>query len=85
MNRRDIGRRLASAQKAVDRNQLYALSVLPPAIFLVTGHVVLGLLFVLCVAGGRFSRPRPQKPRRTSRRPTTHTRNQRVPNVRHRD
>jgi hypothetical protein len=46
------------------RNQLYALAVLPPAIFLVTGHVVLGLLFILCVVGGRFSRPRPQKPQR---------------------
>jgi hypothetical protein len=52
--------------KPTGRNQLYALAVLPPAIFLVTGHVLLGLLFVLCVVGGRFSRPRPQKkPRRT--------------------
>jgi hypothetical protein len=52
-------------RRATSRNQLYALAVLPPVIFLVTGHVVLGLLFVLCVVGGRFSRPRPEKPRRT--------------------
>ena len=51
--------------KVVGGNQLYALAVLPPAIFLLTGHVVLGSLFVLCVTGGRLSRPRPQKPRRT--------------------
>jgi len=37
---------------------LYALSALPPTIFLFTGHVVLGLLFLGCVVGGRFSRPR---------------------------
>jgi hypothetical protein len=49
-------------QRAIGRNQLYALAVLPPAIFLITGHVVLGLLFVLCVVGGRLSRPRPQRP-----------------------
>jgi hypothetical protein len=52
-------------QKAISRNQLYALAILPPTIFLLTGHVLLGLLFVLCVVGGRFSRPRPAKPRRT--------------------
>jgi hypothetical protein len=52
-------------KKVVGRNQLYALAVLPPAIFLLAGHVVLGLLFVLCVVAGRFSRPRPQKPPRT--------------------
>ena len=52
-------------QKAISRNQLYALAILPPTIFLVTGHVLLGPLFVLCVVGGRFSRPRPRKPRRT--------------------
>jgi hypothetical protein len=42
----------------INRNLLYALSALPPAIFLVSGHVVLGLLFLACVVGGRFSRPR---------------------------
>jgi hypothetical protein len=40
-------------------NVLYALAVLPPTIFLLTGHVVLGVVFVLCVVAGRFSRPRP--------------------------
>jgi hypothetical protein len=44
--------------KHLTRNQLYALSALPPTIFLFTGHVVLGLLFLGCVVGGRFSRPR---------------------------
>jgi hypothetical protein len=57
-------------KKFTSRNQLYALAVLPPAIFLVTGHAVLGLLFVLCVVGGRFSRPRPHRARRKTRPPT---------------
>jgi hypothetical protein len=50
----------------INRNLLYALSALPPAIFLVTGHVLLGVLFLACVVGGRLSRP---KPSRRSRRP----------------
>lgn len=41
----------------LNRNLLYAISALPPAIFLVSGHAVLGLLFLACVVGGRFSRP----------------------------
>jgi hypothetical protein len=44
-------------KRAFSRNQLYALAVSPPALFLLTGHVVLGLVFLLCVVGGRFSRP----------------------------
>jgi hypothetical protein len=40
-----------------NRNVLYAVSALPPAIFLIAGHVVLGVLFLACVVGGRFSRP----------------------------
>jgi hypothetical protein len=43
--------------KDINRNLLYAASALPPAIFIVTGHAVLGLLFLACVVGGRFSRP----------------------------
>ena len=38
-----------------DRNVLFALGVLPPAVFLFDGHVVLGLVFVACVVAGRFS------------------------------
>jgi hypothetical protein len=41
----------------LNRNVLYAVSALPPTIFLFTGHVVLGVLFLACVVGGRFSRP----------------------------
>lgn len=45
-------------KRAFRRNQLYAVAVLPPALFLLTGHVVLGLVFLLCVVAARFSRPR---------------------------
>lgn len=44
-------------KRAFRRNQLYAVAVLPPALFLLTGHVVLGLVFLLCVVAARFSRP----------------------------
>jgi hypothetical protein len=57
--------RAALIRSRLTRNHLYAVAVLPPAIFLVSGHVVLGVVFLLCVVGGRFSRPRatrsPQK------------------------
>jgi len=45
----------------INRNLLYALSALPPVIFLLAGHPVLGLLFLACVVGGRFSRPKPSR------------------------
>jgi hypothetical protein len=48
-------------ERAFNRNQLYAVAVPPPVIFLLTGHVVLGVVFVLCVVGARFSRPRPRR------------------------
>jgi hypothetical protein len=51
-------------KRASNRNLLYALSVSPPAIFLATGHVALGLVFLLCVVGARFSRPPRLRPRR---------------------
>jgi hypothetical protein len=51
-------------KRAFTRNQLYAVGVLPPALFLVDGHVVLGAVFVACVMGGRFSRPRPRATRK---------------------
>jgi|HubBroStandDraft_1064217.scaffolds.fasta_scaffold1500315_2 hypothetical protein len=41
------------------RNVLYALAVLAPALYLVSGHIVLGLVFLACVMAARFSRPRP--------------------------
>jgi hypothetical protein len=40
------------------RNSLYALAVLPPLIFIVAGHVLLGIVFLACVVAARFSRPR---------------------------
>lgn len=55
--------------KAFSRNQLYALAVLPPTIFLFTGHVLLGVVFLLCVVAGRFSRPRPQRSHRNEAQP----------------
>jgi hypothetical protein len=45
-------------KRAFRRNQLYAVAVLPPALFLLAGHVLLGLVFLLCVVAARFSRPR---------------------------
>ena len=54
----------------LNRNLLYALSALPPAIFLVTGHVALGVLFLACVVGGRFSRPNPPGDSQTTPKPT---------------
>jgi hypothetical protein len=51
-------------KSASSRNLLYALSVGPPAIFLATGHVALGLVFLLCVVGARFSRPPRLRPQR---------------------
>jgi hypothetical protein len=44
--------------RAFRRNQLYAVAVLPPTVFLIAGHGALGLIFVLCVVATRFSRPR---------------------------
>ena len=38
-----------------DRNVLFAAGVLPPALYVFDGHVVLGLLFIACVVAGRFS------------------------------
>jgi hypothetical protein len=34
---------------------LFAAGVLPPALYVFDGHVVLGLLFIACVVAGRFS------------------------------
>ena len=48
---------MTSFTSDLNRNLLYAVSAVPPAIFLVSGHLVLGLLFLACVVGGRFSRP----------------------------
>jgi hypothetical protein len=42
-------------RRFLDRNVLFALGVLPPALFLFYGHVVLGLVFMACVVSGRFS------------------------------
>lgn len=55
--------------KAFSRNQLYALAVLPPTIFLFTGHVLLGVIFLLCVVAGRFSRPRARHSQRNDAQP----------------
>jgi hypothetical protein len=55
--------------RAFSRNQLFALAVLPPTIFLFTGHVLLGLVFLLCVVAGRFSRPRRQRSQRSDAQP----------------
>ena len=44
-------------KRAFRRNQLYAVAVLPPALFVLACHVVLGLVFLLCVVAARFSRP----------------------------
>ena len=38
-----------------DRNVLLALGVLPPALFLFGGHILLGLVFMACVVAGRMS------------------------------
>jgi uncharacterized integral membrane protein len=53
-----------------NRNLLYALSALPPVIFLLMGHVLLGVLFLACVVGGRFSRSRPSPRSQTYVKPT---------------
>jgi hypothetical protein len=55
--------------RAFSRNQLYALAVLPPTIFPFTGHVLLGLVFLVCVVAGRFSRPRPRRSQRNDAQP----------------
>jgi hypothetical protein len=47
-----------SRRPGVKRDSLYALAVLPPVIFLLSGHVLLGIVFLACVMAGRFSRPR---------------------------
>ncbi len=54
----------------LNHNLLYAASALPPAIFLLTGHVVLGLLFLACVVRGRFSRPGDPTRSRSTTKPT---------------
>jgi hypothetical protein len=48
-------------KRFLDRNVFFALGVLPPTLFLFGGHVILGLVFLACVAAGRFSirAPRP--------------------------
>jgi hypothetical protein len=53
-----------------NRNLLYALSALPPVIFLLTGHVLLGVLFLACVVGGRFSRSKAAPRSQTHVKPT---------------
>jgi hypothetical protein len=58
-------------KRAFNRNQLYAVAVLPPVIFLFTGHLVLGAVFVLCVVGGRLSRSRPSRKPRAGTRPSS--------------
>jgi hypothetical protein len=45
-------------KRSFNRNLLYALAVVGPALFLLSGHILLGLLFLLSVAAARFSRPR---------------------------
>lgn len=55
--------------KAFSRNQLYALAVFPPTIFMLSGHVILGLVFLLCVVAGRFSRPRASRSQRKNAQP----------------
>ena len=46
-------------KRFLDRNVLFAVSVLPPTLFLFGGHVWQGLVFLACVVAGRFSvRPR---------------------------
>ena len=45
-------------KRFLDRNLLYALAVLAPALFLLSGHILFGLLFLLSVVAARFSRPR---------------------------
>ncbi|MGA2209842.1 MAG: hypothetical protein ABSH30_09415 [Acidimicrobiales bacterium] len=52
------------AKRLLDRNVLFALGVLPPAVFLFDGHVWQGLVFLACVVAGRFS-VRPLGRRRT--------------------
>ena len=47
-----------SYKRFFDRDLLLALGVLPPALFLFGGHVVLGLVFMGCVVAARFSVPR---------------------------
>ena len=54
-----------------NRDLLYALSVLPPTIFLLTGHAALGCLFVACVVGGRFSRPAGRRRRKRVSKPSS--------------
>jgi len=52
-----------------DRNLLYAFAVLAPVVYLLAGHVIPGLVFLLCVVAARFSRERaPQRRRPGGRR-----------------
>ena len=50
-------------KRFLDRNVFFALGVLPPALFLLGGHVVLGMVFLVCVVAGRVS-VSPRKPHR---------------------
>jgi hypothetical protein len=56
-------------KRFLDRNVLFALGVLPPALFLFGGHVWEGLLFLAYVVAGRFS-VRPLGPRHRRALPT---------------
>jgi hypothetical protein len=56
--------RAAFGRARLTRNRLYAGVALPPVIFLVSGHVVLGVVFLLCVVAGRLSRPRATRSQR---------------------
>jgi hypothetical protein len=42
-------------RRFLDRNVLLAFGVLPPTLFLLDGHVWLGLVFLACVVAARFS------------------------------
>jgi hypothetical protein len=42
-------------KRFLDRNVLLALGVLPPTLLLFGGHVLSGLLFMVCVVAGRLS------------------------------
>jgi hypothetical protein len=42
-------------RRFLDRNVLLALGVLPPTLFLLGGHVLLGLTFLACVVAARMS------------------------------
>ena len=44
-----------SYKRFFDRNVLLALGVLPPTLFLLAGHILLGLVFMTCVVARRMS------------------------------